>query len=93
MMNLADYRQKIDDIDQQLLQLLNERAQLAVKIGQQKFESRVSVKSPERENRVIEHLLEENSGPLQEQHIRLIFSAIMTASKNLQHLYQSFEDV
>ncbi len=92
-MSISQYRQEIDAIDRQLLQLLNKRAALAVKIGDEKFKNRISVHSQEREKKVYDKIVSENKGPLQEQHIRDIFQSIITACKNLQHLYQSFEDV
>ena len=92
-MKISEYRQQIDAIDKELLQLLNKRASLALKIGDEKFKNRISVQSQEREKLIFEKLYSENPGPLQKQHIHDIFLAIITACRNLQHLYQSFEDV
>lgn len=92
-MKIEEYRKAIDDIDDQLLQLLNKRAKLALNIGMEKFEKRISVLAAKREKEIFERLNRLNQGPLQEQHIHEIFTAIFAASKNLQHLYQSFEDV
>ena len=92
-MRIEEYRKAIDDIDDQLLQLLSKRARLALQIGMEKFERRISVLASKREKEIFERLYRLNQGPLQEQHIREIFTAIIDTSKNLQHLYQSFEDV
>jgi chorismate mutase/prephenate dehydratase len=92
-MKLSEYRQAIDDIDDQLLDMLNQRARMAIKIAQEKFDHRIAVAASNRENEIYKRLCEKNNGPLREQHVREIFAAIMSTSKNLQHLYQSFQDV
>ena len=92
-MEISEYRNTIDAIDDKLLALLNERAEIALKIGESKFKNRILVLSNEREKEILNRLVEQNKGPFQRQHIVEIFSAIMTTSRNLQHLYQSFEDV
>ncbi|MBN1466091.1 chorismate mutase [candidate division KSB1 bacterium] len=92
-MNLSDCRQAIDDIDDQLLEILNQRARLAIKIAQEKFDHRIAVAASSREEEIYKRLCGRNKGPLQEQHVREIFAAIFSTSKKLQHLYQSFQDV
>ena len=92
-MELSAYREAIDSIDDQLLKLLNERARLALKIGEAKFKNRMMVTNSDREKAIFEKLSSRNPGPLQEHHVHEIFSAIISTSRNLQHLYQSYEDV
>lgn len=92
-MNLSTYRQEIDRIDDQLLELLNKRAEIALKIAREKFDQRIRVFASKREQEIFDRLNRMNKGPLQEQHIREIYAAIISSFKNLQHLYQSFEDV
>ena len=92
-MEISAFRDAIDDIDEKLLKLLNERASLALKIGDSKFKNRIMVKNNDREKAIFEKLFKQNKGPLQDQHIMDIYSAIFAASINLQHLYQSYEDV
>jgi len=92
-MSLKKYRKEIDDIDDKLLELLNRRAKVALKIAQEKFDNRINVLATNREEEIYQRLNEVNKGPLQEQHIREIYAAIISASKKLQHLYQSFQDV
>lgn len=92
-MSLSTYRRKIDDLDEQLLELLNKRAEIALKIAREKFDNRINVVASGREQQIYDRLNSINRGPLREQHIREIFSAIISTSKNLQHLYQSYEDI
>lgn len=92
-MSLQQYRQDIDAIDEQLLELLNRRAQIALKIAQEKFDNRIGVLATNREEEIFIRLNKINKGPLRELHIREIYAAIISSSKKLQHLYQSFQDV
>jgi len=92
-MKLSKYRQAIDDIDDQLLTLLNQRARLVLKIAQEKFDKRIAVLASTREQEIYERLSKRNQGPLEEKHVREIFAIIISTSKNLQHLYQSYQDV
>ncbi len=92
-MSLEEYRQEIDDLDVKLLTLLNKRADIALKIAREKFDNRIGVLAKNREQQIYRRLCSINQGPLRDQHIREIYSAIISTSKNLQHLYQSFEDV
>ncbi len=92
-MEITAYRKEIDAIDEKLLELLNERASLALKIGETKFKNRMLVENSDREQAIYDRMVALNKGPLQKQHVIEIFSVIMQTSKNLQHLYQSFEDV
>ena len=91
-MDISAYREAIDAIDEKLLALLNERASLALKIGESKFRNRIMVVNNEREHAIYERVNALNKGPLQKQHLNEIFSAIITTCKNLQHLDQSYED-
>lgn len=92
-MSLTKHRKEIDSLDEQLLDLLNKRAKIALKIAREKFDNRIGVVASNREEEIYTRLNAINKGPLREQHIREIYSAIISSSKKLQHLYQSFEDI
>ena len=92
-MKLSKYRQAIDEMDDQILNLLNKRAALAIKIANVKFDKRIAVSVSDREEEIYERLSTQNEGPLQEQHIREIFAAIISTSKSLQHYHLSFNDI
>lgn len=83
-MELEQLRRKIDDIDHQLLRLLNERAELAVKVGKAKQRSNLAITNRERETAVLERLVRDNSGPLDDEDISTIFRFIMRSCRNLQ---------
>ena len=83
-MKLEQLRQEIDDIDHQLLRLLNERADLAVKVGRAKKQSNLAITNKERESAVLERLTKDNPGPLADEDISTIFRFIIRSCRNLQ---------
>ena len=82
--NLADLRVEIDALDQQLLTLLNARAQLAHAVGEIKHAEGSPVYRPEREAQVIARLQASNPGPLEAGNIRHIWREIMSACRSLE---------
>ena len=85
-MTLKIMRQKIDEIDNKLLDLLNERASCAVEVGRIKVTKNLPIYSPEREKQIIDRLLTRNPGPLQEQSIRTLFERIIDESRHLERI-------
>lgn len=75
-------RKKIDAIDSQLRALLNERAQIAQKIGHLKGSG--TIYRPEREAQVLRRALEENEGPLNDRMVFRIQREIMSACLSLE---------
>src|SRR5690625_6811001 len=69
---LQPWREKIDAIDKQILELLNERAQAALEIGslKQGVSEDEPILRPEREAQVISRLIELNQGPVQDGSVR-----------------------
>lgn len=83
-MQLDELRLKIDTLDEQLLQLLNERAKVALQIGELKKSQKLPLYHPKRENSVIENVLSSNKGPLSSEHIQLVFTDIIKICKEIQ---------
>ena len=84
-MNLEDLRKRIDAIDAQLVDLLNERARCAVEVGKVKRESgQTSVYSPQREREVLERVLAANKGPLSDHSLTAVWKAMMSGSLSLE---------
>lgn len=77
-------RAQIDRIDTKLLTLLNQRARLAIEIGQRKHDTRTSMYSPAREKRIIERLAAASRGPLDVGSLRPIFREIIGACLSLE---------
>jgi chorismate mutase/prephenate dehydratase len=77
-------RKKIDQIDEKLVALLNDRASLAQKIGYSKSLTNEEVYVPNREKEVLHRVSQLNNGPLPEQAIRAIFREVISASRSLE---------
>ncbi len=84
-MDLESLRERIDAIDHQLVDLLNERARCAVEVGKVKREGgEASVYSPGREREVLEHVVARNAGPLSDQTLIAIWKEMMSGSLSLE---------
>ncbi len=83
-MDIADWRKKIDALDERLVELLSERAQAAVKIGRLKRNTDLPIYEPERERVVFEHVQSINRGPLPGREMVRIFERIMDVMRNIQ---------
>jgi len=83
-MTIEDWRSEIDAIDDQLLDLLNKRVGIAVKVGQSKKLNGVALRDPAREREVLERARNKNSGPLDEQAVEKLFSCIIRESRRIQ---------
>lgn len=77
-------RAKIDRIDDRLLALLNQRAELAVQIGQQKHNHQATIYTPDREKRILQRLGAATRGPLDAGRLRPIFREIIAACLSLE---------
>ena len=61
-MEIADWRKKIDSLDEQIVALLSERAAAAVAIGEIKRGHSAPIYEPDRERIVFEHVRAANPG-------------------------------
>jgi chorismate mutase len=83
-MDIADWRKKIDELDQRLVGLLSERARAAVEIGRLKRDTSLPIYEPERERIVYENVQKMNQGPLPGRDLVRIFERIMDVMRNVQ---------
>ncbi|WP_395406646.1 prephenate dehydratase [Pseudoduganella sp. UC29_106] len=81
---LKPLREKIDSIDAQILDLLNQRAQVAQEVGHVKAETNAPVFRPEREAQVLRGVAERNPGPLGDKEVQSIFREIMSSCRALE---------
>ena len=85
-MSIDDWRSRIDELDDDLLRLLNERAGIALKVGESKKEAGASLCDHTREREVIERMCEANDGPLDDRAIVELYRAIIHESRRIQNL-------
>lgn len=83
-MNLDDIRRQIDEIDRDLLDLLNRRADLVHEVGVVKKRDGLQIYAPEREESLLRRLISMNQGRLSESSIRAIYREIMSAALALE---------
>lgn len=81
---LAEVRAAIDGVDRRLLALLNERARLAMRVGEIKARDGSPVYRPEREAQVLAGLGERNEGPLPTPALQAIWREVMSACRALE---------
>ncbi|MEZ4273278.1 MAG: prephenate dehydratase [Myxococcota bacterium] len=81
---LNGLRAAIDATDDEMLRLLNKRAELAQQIGKIKLQRQQKAYVPERERQVVDRLLQANGGPLPAASLRLIYKEIISASLALE---------
>lgn len=81
---LGDVRRRIDDVDERLLELLAQRAELVAHVAEAKREKGIGTVDPERENAVLKRLLDRGAGRFPREAILAVFREIMSASVSLQ---------
>lgn len=84
---LFPLRQRIDAIDEQILALLNERAQVAINVGEVKhaFGEVDTVLKPEREAQIIRRLQQlNNRKPFPEASVHAVWAEIISACRGLE---------
>ena len=81
---LESLREKIDQLDGQLLELMNQRARLAQRIAEVKGDDGAKVYRPDREAEVLRRLTGGNPGPLSNRDVARLFQEIVSACRALQ---------
>ncbi|MDP6654759.1 MAG: chorismate mutase [SAR324 cluster bacterium] len=77
-------RERIDELDAELLALLNERAKCVMKIGVIKQKEKTEVLVPQREIELLDRLTSLNQGPMTAEMVLHIFQEIIDTLKELQ---------
>jgi len=83
-MDLNQLRADIDSIDCKLVNLLNQRASIALKIGVYKKKNSIPVFDSSREQHVLKRLSDINKGPLLNNQLMEIFNTIMKSCREIQ---------
>jgi len=82
---LDDLRARIDALDDKLLELISDRARLAIEVGKLKTGAGSDVLyRPEREAQVLQHVLKRNQGPLTDEEMARLFREVMSACLALE---------
>lgn len=79
--SLEEIRKDIDGLDDQLVQLLFRRAELAQEVGRTKSDSDQPYFTPEREREIYSKLREQIGGPLTPAQLQAIFREVISAAR------------
>jgi chorismate mutase/prephenate dehydratase len=83
-MNLDKLRVDIDNIDDTLLKLYNQRMELVHKVGELKNTTGAPIYRPEREQSILNRLKKQNSGKLTDSAIDALFLEMFAVARNLE---------
>jgi chorismate mutase/prephenate dehydratase len=83
-MNLDDWRSRINDLDKELLDLLNQRAEAALQVGDLKRRKDLPYYVPEREAEVVDRIVHLNRGPLPAESARAVWREIISACRAIE---------
>jgi len=83
---LRPWREQIDTLDLQILQLLNQRANAALEIGKikEQYNATDSILKPEREAQIVAHLQAMNTGPITGASVQAVWSEVISACRGLE---------
>jgi chorismate mutase/prephenate dehydratase len=82
---LRRLRRRIDALDRRLVQLMNERAELARAVGRVKVENgRRAIRDPEREREVLLRVSMANEGPTPQADLLAIFKRLFSVARSIE---------
>ena len=75
---LITVRKHLDEIDQQIVALLNQRACIVAEVGKIKQEAHLPVAAPVREQQILDHIVQlGGAGPLPPDRLRRIYQTVI----------------
>lgn len=77
-------REKIDKLNSQILELINKRASIALKLARIKLNQGLGVYSPRREEEILTKMTKKNQGPLGNKAVKRIFKLIIEETRKLE---------
>lgn len=81
---LQELRKKIDEIDDKLIDLFNERARIVIQVGDIKKAEKLDFHSPSREREILERLTARNKGPFPQDTLKAVYREILSSSLSLE---------
>src|SRR5438445_11604163 len=83
-MNLDDWRSRINDLDNQILDLLTQRAEAASTVGDLNRRQNAPYNAREREADIVRRLTEQNVGPLAAEAVVAVWREILSGCRALE---------
>ena len=87
---IKELRSRVDEVDQELIRILNERARIVQELGKIKTEAGKPLFDPKREEEILRRVAEENEGPIYDSSMREIFELIMHRIRDLEIQREEF---
>lgn len=81
---LARCRERIDELDRRLVDLLNARTAIVGEIGHIKQQAQMPIYEPKREDQVFANITTHNRGPLTTDGVKRIFERIIDEMRRVQ---------
>lgn len=81
---MEQLRVQMDDVNLEILELINRRAEIVQQIGQLKTKQSIKRFDPVREREMLDKIKDNNNGPFQNSTLEHIFKEIFKASLELQ---------
>lgn len=81
--SIPSHRQRIDELDEQILRLVETRIRHAIDIRRLKVEAGIPLFTPQREEELIAELVRKSGGTLPESVVRQIWESIIQGGKQI----------
>ncbi len=81
---VRELRERVDEVDRELIRALNERARIVQEIMALKAEAGSPVYDPKREEEILQKVVEMNTGPIYDSSMRDIFEMILHRIRDLE---------
>ena len=78
---VARFRERITELDRQILDAVNRRLELVAELKRYKDENGIAFVDPERERSMVETRVEENDGPLSDAGLRAFYVELLALTK------------
>ena len=79
-----ELRERVDEVDRELVRALNERARIVQEIVALKVETGAPVYDPRREEEILRRVVDLNEGPIYDASMRDIFELILHRIRDLE---------
>lgn len=87
---VRELRERVDEVDGELVRILNERARLVQEIVATKAEAGRPLFDPRREEEILRRVAEMNEGPIYDSSMREIFELILHRIRDLEMRREEF---
>jgi chorismate mutase len=81
---IVELRERVDEVDRELVHVLNERARIVQEIHAIKAEAGKPLFDPRREEEIFRRVAERNEGPIYDTTMREIFELILHRIRDLE---------